>query len=71
MSYWNDEEMTPVPAYPIRFKPSPESPWCNHNMGVLCSEKDRCNRCGWNPEVETKRKVQVRKRLKESGWFDE
>lgn len=28
---------------------------CPHNVGVLCADH-QCDKCGWNPEVEKKRK---------------
>lgn len=28
---------------------------CPHNVGVLCAYQE-CDKCGWNPEVEKKRK---------------
>ena len=31
------------------------APSCVHNNGVLC-EDHKCGNCGWNPEVEQKRK---------------
>lgn len=33
--------------------PSP----CPYNIGVICDQKDRCRRCGWNPEEEKRRKA--------------
>jgi len=62
---WNsDEEMIPVMAYSATYKPSPESPWCNFNMGVMCDDKARCKSCGWNPVVDEKRKAKTRERLR-------
>jgi hypothetical protein len=32
-----------------------KTPSCIHNIHIRC-EDHRCGRCGWNPEVEQKRK---------------
>lgn len=32
------------------------TPSCIHNQAIAC-ESHRCSRCGWNPEVEQKRKA--------------
>lgn len=37
---------------------------CPHNEGVVCSLK-RCYTCGWNPDVEKRRKEKIRQRRKE------
>lgn len=34
----------------------PEPPACPHNPGVVCRGQKGCDRCGWSPEVEKKRK---------------
>ena len=34
-------------------------PWCKYNVVILCPDKDRCANCGWNPEVEEKRKMAI------------
>ena len=28
---------------------------CPFNVWVKCLEKNKCEKCGWNPEVESKR----------------
>ncbi len=33
--------------------------------GVICQDKTKCDKCGWNPAVEQKRKEIVRERYKE------
>lgn len=38
---------------------------CPHNDGVECDQK-QCYRCGWNPDVEKRRKEKIRQRRKES-----
>lgn len=35
--------------------PSP----CSYNIGVICDQKDRCRRCGWNPVEEKRRKARL------------
>ena len=35
-------------------------PSCKHNFGVTCSSWDRCYDCGWNPEVDARRKRELR-----------
>ena len=40
-----------------KVKKLPESPSCIYNHGVTCFPQNRaCEKCGWNPEVEKKRK---------------
>jgi hypothetical protein len=29
---------------------------CKFNLGIGCDEYDKCGNCGWNPEVNAKRK---------------
>ena len=31
------------------------TPRCRFNDGVSCGEQDRCDKCGWNPEVHKER----------------
>ena len=33
---------------------------CVYRPGVNCSDRSRCDRCGWNPEIEHRRKVKIR-----------
>lgn len=36
-------------------------PPCQYNCGVGCPKADRnCEKCGWNPSEEERRKVKVR-----------
>lgn len=35
---------------------------CRYNDGVECREKDRCDRCGWNPVVAHDRLLQFMSR---------
>ena len=60
-----NEEMTPV------FIRNTESPLCLFNMSVDCPKKDNCKSCGWNPDVDAKRRSETRKRILEAGWTDE
>ena len=38
---------------------------CPHNEQLVCQFKD-CHRCGWNPEVEARRKDQLFTRKEEA-----
>ncbi len=29
---------------------------CVHNIGVECYKKNKCDKCGWNPQIAEKRK---------------
>lgn len=31
---------------------------CQYSSGIECEQQDRCNRCGWNPAVDAKRREQ-------------
>lgn len=33
---------------------------CKYRMGVDCDKFSWCSRCGWNPDVEEKRKKRLR-----------
>lgn len=35
---------------------------CIHNPGVFCDEH-KCRNCGWDPEVESVRKANIRERI--------
>lgn len=40
-------------------------------LGVICMNKLRCGSCGWNPDVETKRKQKLKeKERRESFRYD-
>ena len=30
---------------------------CKFNLGVIC-DSEKCEKCGWNPEVDKKRKAE-------------
>lgn len=38
---------------PEKKKQTPDS--CRFNPGVICQERNRCERCGWNPSVHKAR----------------
>lgn len=38
---------------------------CKYRTAIMC-EEENCKRCGWNPKVETERKVQI---WSELTWF--
>ena len=42
---------------------------CSYNSGVICLQTDNCSKCGWNPEVSSRRLSLVKKQLaeKEAG----
>lgn len=58
-----DEEYGAVYVDPPEKTPQ----FCKHNLGVICTGQNRCDGCGWNPEMEVRRKAAVRKKLKEAG----
>ncbi len=33
---------------------------CKFNVGVECYQKKKCGKCGWNPDVDRKRKLRFR-----------
>lgn len=37
---------------------------CKYKLYIECVTKDRCNKCGWNPEVENRRKRRLKKTVK-------
>lgn len=36
---------------------------CNFTVGVVCFNKTRCEKCGWNPRVSRRRIRKIRKEL--------
>ena len=32
---------------------------CPFNGAVVCADRNGCDRCGWNPDVEKKRKKRI------------
>lgn len=43
---------------------------CKYNSQVDCSGEQRCKKCGWNPEVDKKRKSKIKKKIiKETKWI--
>lgn len=43
---------------------SKETMTCKYKLYIDCIKKDRCNKCGWNPEVEERRKKSLRNKEK-------
>lgn len=41
---------------------------CKHNQGVMCDDRTKCAKCGWNPRVELTRKEKLNE-LEKEGWF--
>lgn len=41
-----------LPYPPCKFNPS----------GIVCIDKSKCDKCGWNPAVERQRKADIRKK---------
>lgn len=39
---------------------SVRDPSCKYNFGVICSNWNKCYACGWNPEVDARRKRERR-----------
>lgn len=48
-------------------KKKPEPPKCLYNEGVICADKDKCDRCGWCPEVEQRRNPNSTKQGEKEG----
>ena len=42
-------------------KPKPVE--CPHNEGVMCAHTANCEHCGWNPDVETRRTEEIRRKF--------
>lgn len=38
-------------------------PNCKHRVGVYCDTGGACDRCGWNPAVEARRKIRIREEM--------
>lgn len=45
-------------------KPIPMEWQCRNNPWVKCQEKNKCGRCGWNPEVAEMRRKEQEKHTK-------
>ncbi len=39
-----------------------ESAPCPYNRAIDCIEQSKCKKCGWNPDVENKRKERLEER---------
>lgn len=33
---------------------------CTYNKSIICENKSECSKCGWNPKVFEKRKIENR-----------
>lgn len=38
---------------------------CRFNLGVACTDKEKCRKCGFNPAVEAIRKIRIRVKILE------
>ena len=44
-------------------KPKETPGTCRFNIGVTCTEKSLCPKCGWNPEVNKIRVEKIRRSM--------
>lgn len=42
-----------------RYGDEPREDDCKFNAGVECKNHDNCNKCGWNPSCEIRRKAKM------------
>lgn len=35
---------------------------CKYNVGIECYKKKSCDKCGWNPDIDKKRKLKLKLR---------
>lgn len=40
---------------------------CVFNSSIICNQQDICKKCGWNPEVEAKRKAKMDGKVRKNG----
>lgn len=44
------------------FKELPElEGLCKFNYGIACTEHDKCQKCGWNPEEDRRRRKEKKR----------
>ena len=62
-----EDEFTPifVPATNYTFKEVETI--CHYNETVICTERGKCSRCGWNPVVAKIRADKIRRELERKG----
>lgn len=48
----------------------PKAVPCPHNEWVYCSHTAVCENCGWNPDVEAKRKAETLRKLEIEGEIE-
>ena len=39
-----------------------EEDLCIHNFGVQCTNHDKCDKCGWNPKEDGRRRLEQKGR---------
>lgn len=43
---------------------------CKYKLYIECFDQKNCKKCGWNPEVEKKRKAKLKKKIaKTKKWI--
>lgn len=47
-------------------RPVPQRHKCPHNANLMC-ERRTCSRCGWNPEVEKRRRAKILANMEKSN----
>ena len=41
---------------------------CHNNGAVVCLDHTKCEKCGWNPQVEEHRKKQLKQKRRGKPW---
>ena len=58
-----DEEFDVI-YVPATYKDKETPGTCRFNIGVNCTEKSLCPKCGWNPAVQKMRAAKVREAMR-------